>query len=100
MIHALYASSNTVLKCYFLKKTTTDVDLFVDYPGKVILDINPLAMYKDIDEARFHCILNAKCTGISSLANEHFLASGIEMVGGLSIHVFRLKTSKDLLHTF
>lgn len=57
-------------------------------------------MYKDLDEARFYCILNAKCTGISSLANEHFLASGIEMVEGLTIDIFRLKTSKELLHTF
>ncbi|XP_077183101.1 uncharacterized protein LOC143832485 isoform X2 [Paroedura picta] len=88
----LQSLSCTENRSYICEKPI-DVDVFIDYPGKIILDISPLAMYKDLDEARFLCILNTECTGISSLKNEHFLVSGIEMVGGSTTDIFRLKTS-------
>ncbi|XP_053153370.1 uncharacterized protein LOC128345453 isoform X3 [Hemicordylus capensis] len=87
-----------VLSCtehhfYVCEKEIAGLDLFVDYPGKIMLTVHPLAVYRDLDEARFHCLRNVKCTGISSWPNEHYLVTGIEMVTGLPHHIVRLKTN-------
>ncbi|XP_062826481.1 uncharacterized protein LOC107983185 isoform X3 [Anolis carolinensis] len=78
---------------YICEKEIAGLDLFIDYPGKILLAVYPLAMYKDLDEARFHCVLRENCTGISSWPNAHFLVTGMEMVSGSAHHIFRLKTS-------
>ncbi|XP_042303454.1 uncharacterized protein LOC121920386 [Sceloporus undulatus] len=78
---------------YICEKEIAGLDLFIDYPGKILLAVYPLAMYKNLDEARFNCLLRENCTGISSWPNAHFLVRGMEMVSGAAHHIFRLKTS-------
>ncbi|KAF7249347.1 Protein P, partial [Varanus komodoensis] len=89
----LRAISCTEQHFYICEKEIAGLDLFIDYPGKIMLAVHPLAVYKDLDEARFHCVLNMNCTGISSWPKEHFLVIGMEMVTGSAHHIFRLKTS-------
>ncbi|XP_061469383.1 uncharacterized protein LOC133378773 [Rhineura floridana] len=78
---------------YVCEKEIAGLDLFIDYPGKIMLAVYPLAVYNDLEEAKFHCVLRVNCTGISSWPNKHFLVTGMEMVLGLAHHVFHLKTS-------
>lgn len=59
-----------------------------------------LAEYKDLEDARYHCIINVNCTGISSWPREHFPVTGTEMVEASNNYVVYLKTSKDAFWFF
>nr|XP_028573720.1 uncharacterized protein LOC114591207 [Podarcis muralis] len=78
---------------YVCEKEIVGPDIFIDYPGKIMLAVHPLAVYKNFEEARFYCILRENCTGISSWPDKHFLVTGMEMVSGVRHHVFHLKTA-------
>lgn len=68
---------------------------FIKYPGKIMLSPYGLAEYEDIEDARYHCIINVDCTGISSWPREHFPVTGTEMVLASDDNVVYLRTSKD-----
>ncbi|KAJ7316340.1 hypothetical protein JRQ81_002502 [Phrynocephalus forsythii] len=77
----------------YICKKEIDVEPFIDYPGKIMLALYAMAVYKDLAEAKIHCVLRENCTGISSWTNEHFLVTGMEVVSGSAHHIFHLKTS-------
>lgn len=60
-----------------------------------MLAVHPLATFSILDEAKYYCMLNVNCTGISTWPNVHYLVTGQEMVTGLAHHIFHLKTSNN-----
>ncbi|XP_026541026.1 uncharacterized protein LOC113423713 [Notechis scutatus] len=90
----LQALQCTEQHSYICKMQIGDITKpFTDYPGKIMLSPYGLAEYEDLEDARYHCIINVNCTGISSWPHEHFPVTGTEMVLASDDHVVHLRTS-------
>lgn len=73
-----------------------DVDIFLEYPGHLLLSLAEMAQYKTLMEAKFYCAMKETCTGINSWPSRFSLVSGTEMVTATIRNAVYLKTSKNL----
>ncbi|XP_070592843.1 uncharacterized protein [Erythrolamprus reginae] len=69
---------------------------FTEYHGKIMLSPYGLAAYQDLEEARYHCLINVNCTGISSWSKDYFPVTGTEMVSAADDRIVSLKTTRAL----
>ncbi|CAM4597481.1 unnamed protein product [Lepidochelys olivacea] len=70
-----------------------DLDIFLEYPGRILLSLVTMAQYSTLTEAKIYCMMKAHCTGISSWGSKFFLVSGSEMVSAPQRCIVYLKTS-------
>ncbi|CAM4707739.1 unnamed protein product [Lepidochelys kempii] len=70
-----------------------DLDIFLEYPGRILLSLVTMAQYSTLTEAKIYCTMKAHCTGISSWGSKFFLVSGSEMVSAPQRCIVYLKTS-------
>nr|XP_033783553.1 uncharacterized protein LOC117351819 [Geotrypetes seraphini] len=70
-----------------------DLDMFLVYPGKLLLSLSLIAEYTTLDEAKHCCIVNPICKGIASWPDRHALVFSTEMVTAGSSNTVYLKTN-------
>ncbi|XP_019361529.1 PREDICTED: uncharacterized protein LOC109289781 [Gavialis gangeticus] len=86
-------ATNCSAHLYWVCKKPADVDIFLEYPGHLLLSLAELAQYKTLTEAKFYCAMTATCTGINSWPSKFSLVSGTEMVTATIRNTVYLKTS-------
>ncbi|XP_019390529.1 PREDICTED: uncharacterized protein LOC109310035 [Crocodylus porosus] len=86
-------ATNCSTHLYWVCKKPADVDIFLEYPGNLLLSLAEIAQYKTLTEAKFYCAVTETCTGINSWPSKFSLVSGTEMVTATIRNTVYLKTS-------
>nr|XP_025043257.1 uncharacterized protein LOC106732388 isoform X5 [Pelodiscus sinensis] len=86
-------ATNCSTRLYWVCEKQADLDIFLEYPGRILLSLVAMAQYSTLIEAKFFCMIKAHCTGISSWSSRFYLVSGNEMVSAPQTCIVYLKTS-------
>ncbi|XP_029439310.1 uncharacterized protein LOC115079703 [Rhinatrema bivittatum] len=69
------------------------LDMFLTYPGRLLLSMSAMAEHGSLAEAKLSCVLTPGCKGLASWPDRHVLVSSTEMVAAGPSNAVHLKTS-------